>query len=262
MKHLTTLVILMILVSPKSFAQLPSGSMAPDFTLTDIDGNTHHLYDYLAEGKIVYIDFWAAHCPSCWAYHNQGHFENLHLMHGQNGTTSQDVIVFGIEVDYNNGLNEYLGISGNTQGNWLEGLSYPVFNPEGAELTAIINAWEVNYYPLIYSICPDGTLTLHSQQSTSILYSTAGECATIGQEEIDATSALNWTLSNDNQIQFTGIENAILFELVDLSGRIIFSEMVKENNTSISLTDLPGGVYVGRLSENGVDLMTKRVFIP
>lgn len=42
-------------------AQLADGSTAPDFTLTDINGQTHHLYDYLGAGKTVIIDFFC--CP-------------------------------------------------------------------------------------------------------------------------------------------------------------------------------------------------------
>lgn len=34
-------------------AQLPSGSLAPDFTVTDINANSHHLYDYLNQGYTV-----------------------------------------------------------------------------------------------------------------------------------------------------------------------------------------------------------------
>ena len=34
-------------------AQLPSGGLAPDFTVTDINGNSHHLYQYLNQGYTV-----------------------------------------------------------------------------------------------------------------------------------------------------------------------------------------------------------------
>jgi len=50
MKHIYTL-IACLLIGTASFAQLPDGSIAPDFTATDIDGVEHNLYDLLDEGK-------------------------------------------------------------------------------------------------------------------------------------------------------------------------------------------------------------------
>ena len=39
-----------------AFAQLPSGSTAPDFTITDINNVTeHNLYDILDEGRAVLL---------------------------------------------------------------------------------------------------------------------------------------------------------------------------------------------------------------
>ena len=43
--------------------QLVKGRPAPEFALTDLLGETHHLSDY--RGKAVFLNFWATWCPPC-----------------------------------------------------------------------------------------------------------------------------------------------------------------------------------------------------
>ena len=86
-----------------SFAQLPNGSLAPDWTLTDLNGTTHNLYSYLDSGYTVFIDFSAVWCGPCWSYHISGALENLYIDHGPTGypnvspNNTNDVMVFFIE---------------------------------------------------------------------------------------------------------------------------------------------------------------------
>ena len=41
------------------------GRLAPDFTLSDLDGNWFRLSDL--RGKVVFVNFWATWCPACCA---------------------------------------------------------------------------------------------------------------------------------------------------------------------------------------------------
>ena len=58
---------------------MPNGSMAPDFTLIDLDGTSHNLYTYLDNGYTVFIDFSAVWCGPCWNYHTSGALEDLYI---------------------------------------------------------------------------------------------------------------------------------------------------------------------------------------
>ncbi len=64
MKQIFTLIFLFALSLSSTFAQT-----APDFTFTDIDGESHSLSDALAENKVILLDFFFVDCGPCqqWA---------------------------------------------------------------------------------------------------------------------------------------------------------------------------------------------------
>lgn len=47
----------------KGLTKLAETTQAPDFVLSDLDGNQHRLSDY--QGQVVIINFWATWCPPC-----------------------------------------------------------------------------------------------------------------------------------------------------------------------------------------------------
>ena len=132
MKKILLIAIIALFSFNNAQAQLADGSVAPDFTLTDLNGTTHTLYHLLDQGYTVFIDFSAVWCPPCWSYHQTHALENLYVDHGPAGypgvsaSTSDDVMVFYIEADGNDVAS--LGGSGaNTQGDWITGTSFPIY---------------------------------------------------------------------------------------------------------------------------------------
>ena len=167
-----------------SFAQLPGGSYAPAFTGYEIDktnGNIistnpivlHNLTD---SGYVVYIDVFATWCGPCWNYHNTGNFENLYSQYGPNGTN--EVRVMGIEGSNGN----YASLSGTgadaggsaSQGNWLNGVEYPIIPLKMApNTTQFDNDYAIAYFPTIYMVCPNRLVYEVGQTTTANLYAAA-----------------------------------------------------------------------------------------
>ena len=159
-------------------AQLPDGSIAPDFTTTDVNGNQHRLYDYLDQGYTVILDISATWCGPCWNYHQGGTFEEIWEAHGPAGepgvseNTSDDVMILWFEGDPNTALSE---LENSAFGNWLApngvALNYPIINDDN-----IASLYNLPYWPIIYTICPNRILKESGQASAEAHYANLSEC--------------------------------------------------------------------------------------
>ncbi len=152
-----------------AFAQIPDGSIAPDFNATDIRGYSTNLYTVLDSGYTVFLDVSATWCGPCWGYHNSGALENLWDEYGPYGTN--EVRVYFIEGDASTNLACLYGPSGcvgGTQGDWVAGTPYPIVHAQGP---SIANSYQITYFPTIFAICPyDKKVYEAGQMPTSGLY--------------------------------------------------------------------------------------------
>lgn len=142
---------LLVAIAIRLSAQLPDGSVAPDFTAQDIMGQTHHLYELLDSGKIVVIEISATWCAPCWVYHTSNAMRDLYNEHGPAG--DDKLRVFWVEGDPNTNLNCLYGpggCNGGSAGNYVAGTPYPILDNAG-----IANDYQITYYPSIFVVCPN-----------------------------------------------------------------------------------------------------------
>ena len=142
-------------------AQLPDGSVAPDFTATDINGVEHNLYSYLDSGYQVILDFSATWCGPCWGYHESGVFSDLNATYGPNGTN--EIRIIKLESDDQTTADDLNGTGANTQGDWVTGTTYSIID----DAADIFDAYSNSYYPTIYTVCPSGLLTQSGQATVA-----------------------------------------------------------------------------------------------
>jgi thiol-disulfide isomerase/thioredoxin len=153
MKRIFTLFLLFLMFAISLSAQIADGSTAPNFTVTDTDGKTHTLYDYLDSGKVVVVDIFATWCPPCWFLHQNHVLQDLHTAYGPDGT--DELVVISIEGDSDTNMADLMGTGSNTQGNWLEGITYPT-----VEDNSIPGMFSLAFWPSIFLIRPNRTAIL------------------------------------------------------------------------------------------------------
>jgi len=244
MKNLLFLAV--FLPSVSVFAQLPNGSTAPDFTLTDYYGTTHNLYDYLDADKTVFVEIFAAHCPSCWTYHLTHRLKNIYEQYGPDGT--DELMVLALEYDQYNDSTAFTGDHEPwvSAGDWLTGTPYPIFNVEDPD-RGVFTDYNVTFYPVIYKICPDGIVERVLTSETEVqLYQKVQACqASVSIEEVVDLGTIRIDQGARNLVidQYQKVQR---LDVYDLQGRAMIG-IGAPGRSTIDLAELRTGVYLFQL---------------
>lgn len=165
-----------VCLSASLFAQLAPGSTAPDWTFTDLNGNSWNLYTLTAQGKTVFIDVSATWCGPCWNYHNTHALRDIYNEYGPTGSiVPGEIMVFYIEGDQATTIADLNGTGTNTQGNWVSGTPYPIIDP-GTATNQFDADYAIGYFPTIYKVCPDNKIYEVGQASPQGLLNSINSC--------------------------------------------------------------------------------------
>ena len=241
-------------------AQMPDGTVVPDFTTTDLNGNTFNLYEHLDAGKTVIIDVFAVWCGPCWSYHGTHALEDTYCQLGLNGT--DDVVVIAIEGDGSTPASTITG-GGNSIGDWTSGVSY--FMADDADVASLL---QIAYYPTIYKICPnDKTIYEMGQDPASSVFTQVfdADCkaptnvkdvASLGCGSGDALCAGQATnLMAEVINRGSETANGVSVKAFDATGNEIASGTYNGNITSYSKVEIDLGSYTA----SGADEITYEV---
>jgi len=112
-KLFMSIVAMLILVAGAALAQVASNQAAPNFTLTDTNGQKHSLADY--KGKFVVLEWFNPDCPFVKKHYNSGNMPGLQKQYTAKGVVwlSIDSSAAGKEGYYPpQGLNKFMADKG------------------------------------------------------------------------------------------------------------------------------------------------------
>lgn len=256
MKNFLLILTIVLGINGPAYSQLSNGSIAPNFSLTDRDGNVHNLYQYLDQGKVVFIKFFACHCPGCWGYHNTGKLETLHQTYGPSGTNQ--IIVLMLEHDVNN-PEAFSGMGNYTQGDWEDGNSVPMIDVEGND-RSVFSDYNLNYYPMIMKICSDKTVELMSTSySVSQLFQEADDCAgALSVESVVETGSV-YVDNINKQLKLKGFEEVGNITFYNVMGQKALA-VDGGSNSIVDVSSLSSGMYVVRLTHSS-GILSEKILI-
>jgi thiol-disulfide isomerase/thioredoxin len=264
MKWLFFLLVLVLLVG-KIQAQTPL-TIAKDFSVKDIEGTTHHLFEYLDSNHFVLLDFFTTSCGSCQTYAHE-----VSAAYSDFGCNTGNLVVLGINWGSNNASVQAFDSA--------YGAFYPAVSGTQGGGNRVVDTFQVLSYPTVILIAPDRLILEPyiwpptQQRLDSIILAHGGlmQLCTVGFDEVT---------KDKTEIHFrvwpnpaAGLVNISVdsgdceeVNIVNFQGQLVsnyrLSEKARDNNFQVKqISGLCPGLFMVILKKDGIIIGTQKLIV-
>jgi len=221
---------------------------APDFTVTDINGNEHNLYEILDSGKIVILDVYATWCPPCWTSHENHTLADVYAKYGPEGSDLVEVIFYeGDASTLEDALNG-TATNGSTLGDWITDTPYPMINE--APLSLSLSIYAPQGFPTVNVIRPSDREII-----ADVYDRNANQIGELLDELIESEQLISGVSDNSLAIEFDIFPNpasdyltvSTALEIRQVRVMNLLGQSVKtffNGSNQLNVSDLNEGVYL------------------
>jgi thiol-disulfide isomerase/thioredoxin len=220
----TALVLLFLCQSFIGAAQV----IATDFSLTDSQGNSFHLYDELDLGKPVVLDFFGVNCGTCQT--NTAVLEDIWQLRGYGGDS---LWVWGIEATNvgDSAVNAF-----QTEFN----ATYPGFSTWNDDV--VLYSYHITYTPQYWVVCPDRTM---KQVMITNVSATIDGCFETTASEIHPQIGKTRLTANAQSLILENVPGPAMAQIFSVSGNLLLNAKIPAGpKVEILLSDkMKKGMY-------------------
>ena len=137
----------------------------PNFTVTDLNGNTHDFARYLEEGKKIIIDFSAVWCEPCMQVHKLGIMTDFYNQYGQ-GAPGSNEMIFWVEIQ--GAARQEIEGKNVLNYDWTDGGAFPVPIIPSKEMAGRLLGMVVQSVPTFVVIGSDGYYAVMYDRPASV----------------------------------------------------------------------------------------------
>ena len=245
-----TAILSLLLVFALSVKAQVAIDTALDFTVKDVHGGQHHLYNYLDAGNYVIIDFFTTNCGPCQTYASE-----VSASYEYFGCNGSNVVYMGINWGSDN--------TGVMLFDSLWGAHYPAVSGLQGGGNNVVESYQVQSYPTVILIAPDRSILnnhiwppLRDTINANVLeaggFPQACTVSTNHPDESPAPEIRAFQSSNEELLlMISGHDRSGLLQLYAADGRLTHEFRTAVATTVYPVAQLKPGMYIAILTESG-----------